>query len=78
MKISNIHTRKGNALKPFLTVRSLKEKLDKKEVSPEEVLAYYHARFKAHDGALESALEVFDPASVLAADPPLEPPGTHD
>ena len=57
-------------MEPFLTVRSLKEKLDKKELSPEEVLAYYHARFKAHDSVLESALEVFDPASVLAASNP--------
>ena len=54
-------------MEPFLTVRSLKEKLDKKELSPEEVLAYYHNRFKAHDTTIESALEVFDPASILAA-----------
>jgi aspartyl-tRNA(Asn)/glutamyl-tRNA(Gln) amidotransferase subunit A len=54
-------------MEPFLTVRSLKEKLDKKEVSPEEVLAYYNARFKQYDGELKSALEIFDAASVLAS-----------
>ena len=54
-------------MESFLTVRSLKEKLDKKEITPAEVLAYYHKRFAAFDGVLESALEIFDQESVLAA-----------
>lgn len=54
-------------MESFITVRSLKEKLDKKEISPAEVVAYYHARFKKYDGLLESALEVFDESSILEA-----------
>jgi aspartyl-tRNA(Asn)/glutamyl-tRNA(Gln) amidotransferase subunit A len=54
-------------MESFLTVRSLKEKLAKKEITPAEVLAYYHKRFAAFDGGLESALEIFDQESVLAA-----------
>ncbi len=52
-------------MKPFLTVRSLKEKIEKKEVSPEEVLSYYKERFNTYNETIGAALEVFDETSVI-------------
>lgn len=47
-------------MKPFLTIKELKEKLGKKEVSPREVANYYRERLKRFNGALNHALEVFE------------------
>ena len=46
-------------MEAFLTIKKLKEKLVKKEVSPAEVVTHYHARLKRFNGKLNCALEVF-------------------
>lgn len=53
-------------MKPFATIQELKTKLAKKELSTKEILQYYLNRFKAHDGEIKSALEVFDAESIAA------------
>ncbi|BDC34382.1 glutamyl-tRNA(Gln) amidotransferase subunit A [Candidatus Dependentiae bacterium Noda2021] len=50
----------------FASIKEIKEKLDKKEISKEEVLRYFIKRFERHDGVIDSALEIFDEASILA------------
>ncbi len=47
-------------MKAFLTIKQLKEKLAKKEVSPSEVVTYYRERLKRFNGKLNCALEVFE------------------
>jgi aspartyl-tRNA(Asn)/glutamyl-tRNA(Gln) amidotransferase subunit A len=47
-------------MEAFLTVKKLKEKLVKKEISPEEVATYYRNRLKRFNDKLNCALEVFD------------------
>ena len=49
----------------FSTIKELKEKLLKKEISSQELLDYYINRFKKYDDKLGSALEIFDKQSVL-------------
>ena len=51
-------------MKAFETIRSLREKLEKKEISAHEVLSFYHERSKKHDQTIQSYLEVFDKESV--------------
>lgn len=53
------------SIHPFITIRELEEKLAKKEITREEILDFYLARFEAFDGAIGSALEVFDKESIL-------------
>ena len=52
----------------FLTIKQLKEKLAKKEVSPEEVITYYSQRLKRFNGALNCTLEVFEEPKVSPAE----------
>lgn len=49
----------------FASICELKELLQKKEVSAEELLAYYIQRFAMYDENLGSALEIFDEASII-------------
>lgn len=49
----------------FATIEELKQKLEKKEISKQELLDYFLERFKSHDKELNSAIEVFDSNSIL-------------
>lgn len=49
----------------FATIKELKEKLDKKEISRTQVLVYFIERFKKYDPTIESAIEIFDEDSIL-------------
>lgn len=39
-------------MKPFLTIKEIKEKLDKKEISENESIKYYFDRLKKFDSKL--------------------------
>ena len=54
-------------MKPFVTIKELREQIEKKEVTQEELLSYFLNRFKTYDGTVGSALEVFDEPSILKA-----------
>lgn len=49
----------------FATIKQLREKLIKKELTSSELLNYFVKRFEKFDGKLGSALEIFDQKSVL-------------
>lgn len=51
----------------FVSIKELREKLDRKEITQEQLLDHCIAQFKAHDANLGSALEIFDKESVLKA-----------
>ena len=51
----------------FATIKELRTTLDKKEVSAQELAQFFARRFEEHDAVIESALEVFETDSVLAA-----------
>lgn len=51
----------------FATIKELRTKIDSKEISPQELLAYFGQRFAKHDPEVQSALEVFDADSVLVS-----------
>lgn len=51
----------------FASIKELRELLDSKKITQEQLLDHCIAQFKAHDGNLGSALEVFDKESVLKA-----------
>lgn len=51
----------------FASIKTLKEKLAKKEISSRELLEFFMARFKQHDPELGSALEIFELQSILNA-----------
>ena len=53
------------SIHPFITIRELEQKLAKKEITREEILEFYLARFEAFDGTIGSALELFDKESIL-------------
>lgn len=53
------------SITPFITIRELEQKLANKEITREEILEFYIKRFEAFDGAIGSALEVFDKESIL-------------
>lgn len=53
-------------MNPFLTIKQLKEKLAKKEVSPAEVATYYRERLKRFNDKLNCALEVFEDEDKIA------------
>lgn len=46
-------------LNPFITIKELKEKINKKEVSREEVIKFYLERIKKHNASLNAVLESF-------------------
>ncbi len=49
----------------FSSIRALREKLEKKAISPRELLTYTLERFKRYDKELGSALEVFEKESII-------------
>jgi len=49
----------------FATIKTLREKLDKKEISQEELLNYFINRFRKFDDKIGSALEIFSAESIL-------------
>lgn len=49
----------------FATIKELRAKIDSKEISPQELLAYFGQRFAKYDPQIQSALEIFDEQSVL-------------
>lgn len=51
----------------FTTIKNLKEKLDKKEISVSELLDYFLKRFEKYDIQIGAALEIFDKESILNA-----------
>lgn len=51
-------------LNPFVTIKELKAKIDKKEVSSNEVLRFYLDRIKKHNPKLNAVLESFDDTSA--------------
>lgn len=57
----------------FASVRTLLEKLRKKEINSRELLSYYLQRMHTHDKQLGSALELFDVDSILESSPSAGP-----
>lgn len=51
---------KEKIMKPFLTIKEIKEKLASKEVSAAEVSTFYQKRLKQYNPHLNAALEIFD------------------
>lgn len=51
----------------FASIKSLQEKLEKKEITPEQLLEYTLQRFKKYDKTLGSSLEVFDKESIRSS-----------
>lgn len=51
----------------FASIKELREKLDKKEITAEQLLDHSIAQFKKHDGTIGSALEIFDKESIIKA-----------
>ncbi|MBD3231911.1 Asp-tRNA(Asn)/Glu-tRNA(Gln) amidotransferase subunit GatA [Candidatus Dependentiae bacterium] len=47
-------------MKAFLTIKQLKEKLSKKEVTPQDINNFYSDRIKKYDPILKSTLEIFE------------------
>lgn len=47
-------------MKPFITIKELKEKLEKKEITPREIKQFYRDRIKKYDKTLNSIIEVFE------------------
>lgn len=50
----------------FATIKELQEKLERKELSPRELLTFFITRFKDHDVKLGTALEIFDEPSIMS------------
>ncbi len=48
----------------FATIEELRSQLKNKEITHADLIDYFITRFKAHDGQLGSALEVFDRESI--------------
>lgn len=59
-------------LNPFITIKELKEKINKKEISREEVIKFYLERIKKHDSSLNSILESFQDLSKTCQEKPDE------
>lgn len=51
----------------FATITQLQELIQKKEISPEQILEFFIQRFQKYDGELGSALEIFDKDSIIQA-----------
>jgi aspartyl-tRNA(Asn)/glutamyl-tRNA(Gln) amidotransferase subunit A len=49
-------------MKPSITLKELKETLDRKELAPHDVTRFYADRIKKHNPKLNAVLEVFDDA----------------
>jgi aspartyl-tRNA(Asn)/glutamyl-tRNA(Gln) amidotransferase subunit A len=50
----------------FASVKELRNKLARKEITPQELVQASIKRFELYDPALNSAIEVFEPKSILA------------
>ncbi|PKN03421.1 hypothetical protein CVU75_02265, partial [Candidatus Dependentiae bacterium HGW-Dependentiae-1] len=50
----------------FATIKDLKEKLARREISSRELLHFFIDRFAKHDVRVKSALEIFDAESIFA------------
>lgn len=48
----------------FASIKDIKKKIDKKEVSAKEVLKFFVDRFEKYDKKVDSALEIFDQDSI--------------
>lgn len=51
-------------MNPFITIKELKEKLSRKEISPQEVYTFFLERIKKYDGKINSVVEAFDDVNV--------------
>lgn len=51
----------------FATIKELRARLARKEVSPKELVDFYRRRFEAFDDSIGSALEIFDAPSIETA-----------
>ena len=51
-------------MKSFLTIKELREKLDKKELNKKETVNFYHDRLKKYNKKLGVALEIFEKESL--------------
>lgn len=51
-------------MKPFATIAELKQQLEAKKISAQEILTYYINRFKTYDNQVKSALEIFEQDSI--------------
>ncbi len=49
----------------FASIKELKKKLDKKEITKKQLLSFFIDRFKKYDKELGAALEIFDKKSIL-------------
>jgi len=54
-------------MKPFATIQELKQQLEAKKISAQELLSYYINRFKTYDNQIQSALEIFEQDSIQQA-----------
>ncbi len=52
-------------LHAFTSIKQLREALDQKKITPQEVVAFYLKRLETFDGEIGSTLEIFDEASIL-------------
>ena len=51
-------------MNPFISIKELKEKLARKEISPKEVYSYYLERIKKYDSSINSVIEYFEDVEV--------------
>ena len=49
----------------FASIKTLKQALDSGSVSAPELVSFYHKRFEQYDSKIGSALEIFDPETIL-------------
>ncbi len=49
----------------FASIKTLQKKIEDKEITSQELIAYYGERFKKYDTTLGSALEIFDQSSIM-------------
>ena len=48
----------------YASIKTLLEKIEKKEISSQELITFFRNRFQEHDLSLGSALEIFDQESI--------------
>ncbi len=51
-------------MKPFLTIKELKEKLNKKEINPSESISFYLNRLKKYKDKLNATIDIFEPNNL--------------
>ncbi|MFH1644159.1 MAG: Asp-tRNA(Asn)/Glu-tRNA(Gln) amidotransferase subunit GatA [bacterium] len=62
-------------MKPFITIKELKEKISNEEITPEESTNFFHNRLKKHDKKILSCLEIFEPQKIKSNGPLAGIPG---